>query len=171
MTLLAWRLLRLGGVVVLAALMLCGCANSTGSRTHDALLEIPVPKTVTVTANQVAGLGKILVDPHGRTLYMFPPDAGGRVTCTGACAGTWPPLVIASGNKPTSAAGVNPLDLGTLTDPNTGASVVTYGGYPLYRYAGDLAAGTANGQGLYLNGGPWYALNPDMQPVTTTPSK
>lgn len=169
MSLLVGRVRKLGSAVVLAALMLGGCGRSDDSGPHDTLLHIPVPPSVTVRATNVAGLGKILVGTHGKTLYMFPPDAGGRVTCTGACAGTWPPLVIANGNNSAAAAGVNPLDLGTLPDPNTGASIVTYGGYPLYRYAGDLTAGVANGQGLFLNGGPWYALNPDMQPVTTPP--
>jgi hypothetical protein len=59
--------------------------------------------------------------------------------------------------------------LSTVADPNTGARVVTYAGYPLYRYAGDLAAGTANGQALFVDGGPWYVLDPDGQPVTTDP--
>jgi hypothetical protein len=55
-----------------------------------------------------------------------------------------------------------------LPDPNTGARIVTYGGYPLYRYAGDIDPGSANGQGLFLNGGPWYALDPQARPITTS---
>ncbi len=66
--------------------------------------------------------------------------------------------------------GINPADLGTLVDPNSGAAILTYTGYPLYRYAGDLGPGTANGQGLFLNGGPWYALSPGGNPVTTVPT-
>ena len=125
-----------------------------------------MPTSVTVKVRQDPVLGPILVDPKGMTLYMFPPDAGSRVTCTGACAGTWPPLVIAAGHRPNAGAGINGADLATLADSNTGARIVTYAGYPLYRYAGDLSAGEANGQALFLNGGPWYAVNPDGQPVT-----
>ncbi len=143
----------------------CSSAGSTGSQ----LLSIPVPESVTVTTGTVAGLGTILTDSQGRTLYMFPPDAGSQVRCTGACVGTWPPLVIATGRQPTGAGQVNKADLGTMADPNTGARIVTYGGYPLYRYAGDLTAGVANGQNLFSDGGPWYALHPDMQPVTVNP--
>jgi predicted lipoprotein with Yx(FWY)xxD motif len=156
-------------VPVALSIGLTACGHSS-TPTKDALLQIPIPTHVTVQATQIAGLGIVLTDSQGRALYMFPPDAGSRVSCTGPCAGTWPPLVIADGDKPTAGAGgVNAQDLSTLADPNTGARIVTYGGYPLYRYAGDLNPGTANGQGLFLNGGPWYTLNPDMQPVTTTP--
>jgi len=151
-------------LVAALALALGGC--SSGARAHDALLVQEVPGQVSVRVGQVSGLGAVLVDGAGQTLYMFPPDAGSRVTCTGPCAGTWPPLVIAAGHRPAAGAGINGADLATLADPNTGARIVTYAGYPLYRYAGDLSAGEANGQALFLNGGPWYAVNPDGQPVT-----
>ncbi|WP_375498376.1 hypothetical protein [uncultured Jatrophihabitans sp.] len=128
-----------------------------------------MPDHVTVTTRQATGLGTILVDSRGHALYMFPPDAGGRVSCTGACAGTWPPLVVSSGVKPTATGGVNSEVLSTLADPNTGARIVTYSGYPLYRYAGDVRAGTADGQALFLNGGPWYVLNTAGNPITTDP--
>jgi predicted lipoprotein with Yx(FWY)xxD motif len=150
------------------ALLLAGCASSPSAR--DPLLMIKVPDSVQVRSGSVAGLGTIITDSTGHTLYMFPPDAGSVVRCTGACAGTWPPLVIARGHRPTAGGGVQAGDLGTLPDPNTGGLVVTYGGYPLYRYAGDLSAGVANGQALFSDGGPWYALSPQAQPITAQPS-
>ncbi|MBN9619600.1 MAG: hypothetical protein J0H43_07695 [Actinobacteria bacterium] len=155
--------------VAVAVAALAGC-SSGGRRGGDPLLMIPVPDAVVVQTGTVGGLGTILTDSSGHTLYMFPPDAGSQVKCTGECAGTWPPLVIAAGHQPTGRGAVNPADLGTIPDPNTGALIVTYGGYPLYRYAGDLTSGVANGQALFNDGGPWYALSPDMQPVTTTPT-
>lgn len=150
---------------VALTVVLAGCAQHPAPA-GDALLRLSVPAQVTVAAHPVGGLGVVLTDAAGRTLYMFPPDAGGHVTCTGGCAGTWPPLVTASNSTPMAGPGVNPADLGTLVDPNSGAAILTYTGYPLYRYAGDLGPGTANGQGLFLNGGPWYALSPDGNPVT-----
>ncbi len=51
-----------------------------------------------------SSLGKILVDSHGRTLYLFVKDKKGKSACSGACAAYWPPL-IASG-KPHAIAGV-----------------------------------------------------------------
>lgn len=129
-------------------------------------MKLAIPRHTTVDVRAVDGLGPILTDDRGRTLYLFPPDAKSRVSCTGPCAGTWPPLVIATGSRPTPGAHVRAGELGTVADPNSGARVVTYAGYPLYRYAGDIQAGTANGQDLFLNGGPWYAITPDGQPVT-----
>ncbi|HZY77763.1 MAG TPA: hypothetical protein VFE40_15715 [Jatrophihabitantaceae bacterium] len=156
-------------LVVAAGSSLAACGSGGPGSAADAVLPLRVPQHVSVGVRHVSGLGDVLVDGQGRTLYMFPPDAGRGVTCTGACAGTWPPLVIADSSAPSAGAGVIKTDLSTVADPNTGARVVTYAGYPLYRYAGDLAAGTANGQALFVDGGPWYVLDPDGQPVTTDP--
>jgi len=156
-------------LVAAAVSSLAACGSNGSGRAGDAVLPLPVPVHVSIGVRQVSGLGDVLVDGRGRTLYMFPPDAGRGVTCTGACAGTWPPLVIADSGSPSAGAGVIRTDLSTVADPNTGARVVTYAGYPLYRYAGDVAAGTAHGQALFLDGGPWYVLDPDGQPVTTDP--
>jgi predicted lipoprotein with Yx(FWY)xxD motif len=147
------------------ALVLAGCGQHS-STSRDQLLEIPVPTSVTVQTGQVAGLGTVLTDGSGHTLYMFPPDAGSRVSCTGACAGTWPPLVIEAHHAATAGSGIDAGELSTILDPNTGAQVITYAGFPLYRYDGDTGAAMANGQGLFLDGGPWYALTAAGQPIT-----
>src|SRR5262249_32727037 len=39
-----------------------------------------------------SNLGRILVDSHGRTLYLFAKDKNGKSTCYGLCAGYWPAL-------------------------------------------------------------------------------
>jgi predicted lipoprotein with Yx(FWY)xxD motif len=163
---------RAGGAlaVLIAGTVLAGCSSSASTGKGDALLVQRVPAHVTVTTTRLPKLGAVLTDSAGHPLYMFPPDAGSRVSCVGACAGTWPPLAIADAAKPTASGQVNPLDLATLTDPNTGAKVITYFGYPLYRYAGDVRPGTANGQALFSDGGPWYVLSADGQPVTVDPS-
>ena len=157
----------LGAVLVLACGLLSGCTgHRAGAR--DGLLVASVPARVSVQSRFVSGLGTVLTDARGHTLYMFPPDAGSQVACTGPCAGTWPSLST-TGAHPVAGAGVNAGALATRPDPNSGDLIVTYAGYPLYRYAGDLIAGTANGQALFLDGGPWYALTPAGNPVTTTP--
>lgn len=166
-----WRRQIAIGIITSGTLAAVSACGSTGHATHrDALLIVPVSSTVTVRIRSVTGLGAILTDARGDALYMFPPDAGSTVKCTGTCAGTWPPLVIAAGQRPRAGSGVNPENLSTRPDPNTGARIVTYAGYPLYRYAGDVSPGQANGQALFNNGGPWYVLDADGNPVTTDPA-
>jgi len=107
----------------------------------------------------------VLVNGQGRTLYVFLPDAGSKVTCVGACAATWPPLKISSGQAPAISRGINAALVGSDSDPS-GGRVVTYQGWPLYLYAGDHRAGTYNGQGLDSKGGLWYVVAPSNVLVT-----
>lgn len=150
-------------MLLLSALSACGSSIHRG----DSLLIMRVPDRVTVTTTTVRGLGSVLTDTNGYALYMFPIDVRRRVSCTGGCAGTWPPLVIAAGHRPTAAGAVKSALLGTMPDPNTGAEVVTYDGYPLYRYDNDTTPHTANGQNLLSDGAPWYTLTPAGRPLTT----
>jgi predicted lipoprotein with Yx(FWY)xxD motif len=116
-------------------------------------------KAVTVSTRSVHGLGTILVDSRGRTLYMFVPDKRKKVTCTSvSCVAAWPPLKL-TGAKAV-AAGKAKQSL-ISSDPNPkGGKVVTYAHWPLYTYIGDTKPGQASGQALNLNGGLWYVLSP-----------
>jgi len=115
------------------------------------------PTSVKISARSIAGLGTVLVNSKGRALYMFAPDKDRHVTCKGACAFVWPPVLIAKGGKVTVSGGVKKSLLGS--DPTTGgAYVVTYKGWPLYAFAGDTKAGVATGQDKLLNGGYWWVI-------------
>jgi predicted lipoprotein with Yx(FWY)xxD motif len=107
----------------------------------------------------------VLVNGQGRTLYIFLPDAGSKVTCVGACAVTWPPLEISSGQKPAMSGDINASLVGSDSDPS-GGRVLTYQGWPLYLYVADHTAGTYNGQGLNSKGGLWYVVSPSNVLVT-----
>ena len=110
-----------------------------------------------------AGLGTILVDSHGRTLYLFRRDAPGQSTCTGACAAAWPPLRESS--APLAGTGLRPALLG-LIRRSDGRSQVTYNRHPLYLFSGDTSSGQTSGQGVNAFGGLWYALAPSGAAVT-----
>jgi predicted lipoprotein with Yx(FWY)xxD motif len=135
--------------LILLALAALGCGGGGGygggGGTSDAS---------TVSMRQT-GLGRILVDGSGRTLYLFEKDRGGRSACSGACASAWPP--VTAGGTPRAGAGVSAELLGT-TKRADGTSEVTYAGHPLYLYAGDHKAGDATGQGLDQFGAEWYVL-------------
>ena len=75
-----------------------------------------------------SGLGRILVDSHGRTLYMWAHDKGHKSTCYGDCATYWPPLLTRG--KPVARAGARARLLGKSRRTD-GRLQVTYAGHPL----------------------------------------
>jgi predicted lipoprotein with Yx(FWY)xxD motif len=109
------------------------------------------------------GLGKVLVDSQGRTLYLFEKDSGGQSTCFGPCASAWPPLPAPS--EPTVGGGAN-ASLVATAKRSDGAPQVTYAGHPLYLYAGDHQPGDANGQDSTGFGARWSALSPAGSAIT-----
>lgn len=111
----------------------------------------------------VQGLGRILVDGAGLTLYLYEPDHEGPSTCKGFCAEQWPPLVLPTGiAHPKAAKGVVADLLGT-TKRSGGALQVTYAGWPLYRWQGDHKPGEALGEGDDM--GLWYVVSPEGKAV------
>ena len=110
--------------------------------------------TVAVTSSK---LGNILVDGDGRTLYAFTKDQGDQSACSGGCATNWPALT----GTATAGTGVQASLLSASMQAN-GDSQVTYGGRPLYYFAGDAKPGDTNGQGV---GNLWFALTADGQLV------
>ena len=152
-----WLLGAVLGAVVLGA---AACGASSAATTTTAKAASPA---LTVSTVDSASLGTILVDQSGLTLYRYTPDGTGKTTCTGACATAWPPLVL-----PTAAThlagrgGVTTFELGTITRPG-GAKQVTFKGMPLYRFAGDTAAGQTKGQGV---AGAWFVVSTSAAPAT-----
>ena len=131
----------------------------------------PPPKTASGASATVgvenSGLGKILDNSKGNTLYLFKKDSGTKSACSGACATEWPPL-RASG-KPTAGSGADASMLGT-TPRSDGETQVTYNGHPLYTFAGDQNPGDTSGQGVNAFGALWYAVSPAGDEVTGTAS-
>lgn len=102
------------------------------------------------------GLGTILVDGKGMTLYMFQKDKGGKSSCDGACAAAWPPLL--TGGKAMPGSGVKASLLGT-TQRSDGSTQVTYNNWPLYYFVKDKAPGDTAGQNVDAFGAEWYVLS------------
>jgi predicted lipoprotein with Yx(FWY)xxD motif len=154
-------------VIPLTALALASC----GGGSKDATASTAQPKTASGRAATVglanSGLGKILVDSEGRTLYLFKKDAGTKSTCFGECASDWPPL--RADGKPAVGSGASASMVG-LTTRSDGKPQVTYQGHPLYRFEGDQQAGDTNGQGIKAFGAAWFALSPQGTQVSGQPS-
>jgi predicted lipoprotein with Yx(FWY)xxD motif len=107
-------------------------------------------------ATAATGLGRVLVDGRGRTLYLFEKDRGGKSSCSGQCAGFWPPLIVSG--KPRAASGVRASLLGT-TKRRDGRVQVTYDHHPLYTFVKDTRKGQTHGEELEVFGGEWYAVS------------
>jgi predicted lipoprotein with Yx(FWY)xxD motif len=106
---------------------------------------------------QPTPLGRIAVDSHGRTLYLFEKDKRGHSACSGLCTTYWPPLI--THGKPVAMAGVKASLLGTIRRSD-GRRQVTLAGHPLYRFSGDSRPGQTSGEGLTDFGGGWDVLSP-----------
>jgi predicted lipoprotein with Yx(FWY)xxD motif len=149
----------------LAALALAACGGG-GSNASSSPPKTAAGSSATVGVSNV-GLGKVLVNRQGRTVYLFTKDQGGKSSCTGSCTGNWPP--VRSNGKPTLSAGTKASLVGT-TARSDGKPQVTYNGHPLYLFSGDSKPGDTNGEGINAFGGNWYAVSPAGDQITAPPA-
>ena len=171
-----------GALAVVTALVIAGCGGSSGSGTAGASSgggmygtpaggakeetavtaasreALPATAATPVSLGSAAGVGKVLVDAEGMTLYYFEKDqkGGGKSKCSGACAEAWPPLT--TGSKPAAMKGVKSSMLGTIKRSD-GTTQVTYAGWPLYTFVEDKKPGEDNGTDLKAFGASWYPLH------------
>jgi predicted lipoprotein with Yx(FWY)xxD motif len=143
------------------ALVLAACGGNDDGGSGTAAPEAPAataaPETTaapaaggTTVAVADSRLGDILVDGEGRTLYAFTKDQGDQSACSGQCADNWPALK----GTATAGTGVQASLLSSSMQAN-GDAQVTYGGRPLYYFAGDAKPGDVNGQGV---GNVWFVV-------------
>jgi predicted lipoprotein with Yx(FWY)xxD motif len=160
------------GVSVVFALGACATPTgsydtSDGSRTAagpepsldpaDAVLAAPVGiPTEKLIATTIPKMGAVVTDAKGWVLYRFDKDTAPATAsaCVGQCAAVWPP-VLSDGNP--ILEGIPASLVGTLTRDD-GATQLTLGGWPLYRYVGDTTPGTWAGQ---MVNGTWFVSGPD----------
>jgi predicted lipoprotein with Yx(FWY)xxD motif len=152
---------RRAGTLLLALL---ACAGLTACSSGHPPQASPVYE---LRSGSVRGLGDIVTDGRGYTLYIYVPDHQGASVCTGVCAAQWPPLVLPRGvSTPVAGPGVNPALLGTARRAG-GLLQVTYDRWPLYLWEGDYAPGMATGQAEAM--GLWYVMSVngsvDRQPL------
>ena len=146
-------ILAAAAAVALVALVVAGCGG--GDDVAKAASK-PSAASTSIGVSEVGGLGKILVDSEGRTVYLFEKDTGPMSTCFGVCASAWPPVTV--NGMPSAGTGVDESMLGTTKRPD-GTMQVTYNGHPLYYYAVDQKPGDAIGQNIDGFGAEWYVLS------------
>jgi len=159
------------------AMLLAACSAGAGSATKAPAAAAPAatPAAVVAAATTAAeggyskgggatsgaaavalattGLGSVLADGAGKTLYVFTPDGTGASTCYDKCASAWPPLL--SDAAPTLGTGLDAEDF-AMAARTDGTKQLTFYGHPLYYFAGDQTAGDTKGQGV---GEKWYVVD------------
>lgn len=107
-------------------------------------------------ASTLAKMGSVVTDGKGWVLYRFDKDSAGTrpvSRCDGECARKWPPVMA---GYHTDLTGVDVAKVGTVLRSD-GRRQLTLGGWPLYRYQGDVKPGQWTGQAV---GGTWFVSSP-----------
>jgi predicted lipoprotein with Yx(FWY)xxD motif len=166
------RKLQLAAAIPLAAVGLaaCGSGSSGGSpAVSPASSPSSSPGTSFSTAN-IAGLGTVVVDARGRTVYILTAPGKKNVPCedSNGCTAIWPDLPLPDGT--TSAHAGSGIDASLLSSMKSsdGETYPTYNGYLMYEYAADSGPGQAHGQGSMTFGGTWWVLSPSGKPITSS---
>lgn len=115
-------------LVVLAVVLVAGCSG----------------QNAVVGTRTATGVGTVLTDSAGKTLYFTDQEAGGKVLCTADCVRIWIPLTVTS----ESVSGGVPGKLATVKRPDNGKLQVTYDGKPLYTFQQDSGPGDAKGNSV-----------------------
>jgi predicted lipoprotein with Yx(FWY)xxD motif len=160
------------GALVVATGLAAGCGGGSGSPASGPTTTTNSSGSGTTAASKfstanVSGVGDVIVDGKGRTVYILTSAGQKNVPCTDAsgCTAVWPDLPFKGGAMAAQAGmGVNGSLLGAMK-LSDGETYPTYNGYLMYEYTGDSSRGQANGQGIKSFGGTWYALNPSGRPV------
>ena len=171
------RVLTLVALAAAAAVSLgaCGTSGTIAGVPSPAPVAAPAappapaaPAGPALTASPTAALGTVVVDGTGYTLYRFDKDKPkpSKSNCNGSCATQWPPVLVASAAeaKEVKLDGVDAGAVNTVKRAD-GKLQLTIGGWPVYRYSGDKAAGDTTGQGV---GKVWFAVTPAGKKAVAT---
>jgi predicted lipoprotein with Yx(FWY)xxD motif len=114
--------------------------------------------TASLSSQYAAGIGTVLTDGAGRTLYTFTKDQAGVSNCYDVCATYWPPLT--SDAAPSSVSGFN--GSWAMISRTDGTHQATYNGMPLYYFVADKKPGDVHG---YAKNGVWFTVNSTVEPT------
>lgn len=123
----------------------------------------PGTQPATVLPTTVLNGAPGFTSPSGFTVYTFDADTESDVSACATiagCTGIWPPV--------TPPAGSLTSPWSSFSRPD-GKMQLSYGGKPLYTYAGDSAPGQTNGDKLLQFGALWHIARPSPAPSTAAP--
>ena len=144
---LSRRPLMAGLAAVAAAGLLAACSSgngpaaATGPAGNGQQQDAGVP---TISTRMVTGVGMVLTDQSGKTLYSPTQEGHGVIKCTGSCLSFWFPVTVSSQAKPGADSALDGT-LGSIQRSDDHTRQLTYNGKPLYTFRLDDGPGQAHG--------------------------
>ena len=161
----------LAAVAAAGLIAACGSAGTgggSGAGGTGAARRAAASHNTVISVRKVPGVGTVLVDRSGKTLYSPQQEANGKIACTGSCLSFWFPVRVAAGSDLRAPSGV-PGALGMVHRP--ALTQLTYNGKPLYTFRLDQAPGQAHGNDFTDHFGgttfTWHALTTSGAPAQT----
>jgi predicted lipoprotein with Yx(FWY)xxD motif len=135
----------LAATALAGLLAACGSGNGSPAAAGGAA-DGPqqVAGQLTISTRTVAGVGTVLTDQSGKTLYTSQQEARGVIKCTGSCLGFWFPVTVGKGATPRAASTITGT-LGSIQRSDDRSRQLTYNGQPLYTFRLDAAPGQTHG--------------------------
>ncbi|MGC9665523.1 hypothetical protein ACNTMW_03090 [Planosporangium sp. 12N6] len=163
------RRVTLVGVALATILSATACSSADPVRTAAPASPLPpanIQGTMVLRVQNVAGVGEVVVDGDGYTLYRYDKDTAKppKSNCMEDCWMKWPPVMHTGDLR---VEGFDQAAIGTVARTEDATRQVTIGGWPVYRYSGDAAPGEAKGHGL---GNVWFAVTPQGKKAAGAPA-
>jgi len=99
---------------------------------------------IVISARTVAGVGTVLTDQSGKTLYTAQQEARGVIKCTAGCLSFWFPVTVGQGATPRAASTITGT-LGSIQRSDDRTRQLTFNGQPLYTFRLDETPGQIHG--------------------------
>lgn len=162
----AARRLVVTGLAVASFGLLAACGSAATSQAPAAGHSTPASADI-ISARNLPGIGTVLVNRSGKTIYTPQQEADGTILCTAGCLSFWFPVTVPPGTALRSPGGVAGV-LGTIRRAD-GMIQLTYDGRPLYTFRLDTAPGQARGNDFTDHFGgttfTWHAVTTGGTPV------
>jgi predicted lipoprotein with Yx(FWY)xxD motif len=136
----------LAAAALAGLLAACGSGNgSTAAASGAADGQQKDAGQIAVSTRTVAGVGTVLTDQSGKTLYTAQQEARGVIKCTAGCLSFWFPVIVGKGATPRAASTITTGTLGSIQRSDDRSRQLTYNGQPLYTFRLDDAPGQTHG--------------------------